>query len=86
MNSPFKILLDKKVEPVYVSGPDNDYLWHPADSTSTVRLIWDIDGETMKTDLFNTLGGRPSSLMQEYARVRGLMHWIPHQSPIGENF
>jgi len=36
-----------------------------SDSTSTVWLIWDIDGEAMKTDLFNTLGGRPTSLMPE---------------------
>lgn len=43
--------------------PPSNGIW--SDSTSTVRLIWDIDGEAMKTDLFNTLGGRPTSLMPE---------------------
>ena len=54
-----------KVEPVRVSGPDNDYQWQQADSTSTVHLIWDIDGKAMKTDLFNTLNGHPTKLIKE---------------------
>ena len=45
----------KKVEPVHISGPDNDYQWQKADSSSSVHLIWDIDGKAMKTNLFNTL-------------------------------
>ena len=61
-----------KVEPTYVSGPEKDYSWQPApedsnagDSNagdSSVRLIWDIDGEAMKVDVFNTLNGNPSHL------------------------
>jgi len=53
-----------KVAPVKVSGPDNGYLWQEADSTSTVYLIWDIDGEAMKADLFNTLNGHPTNLIK----------------------
>ena len=51
-----------KIAPVKISGPANGYLWMPADSTSKVYLIWDIDGKAMKTDLFNTLNGNPTSL------------------------
>ena len=54
-----------KVEPVKVSGPDNDYQWQPADNTSAVRLIWDIDGKAMKADLFNTLNGHPTRLIED---------------------
>jgi len=54
-----------KVAPVKVSGPENDYQWQEADSTSTVHLIWDIDGEAMKSDLFNTLNGHPTSLIKK---------------------
>ena len=54
-----------KVAPVKVSGPENDYQWQPADNTSTVYLIWDIDGEAMKSDLFNTLNGDPTSLIKK---------------------
>ncbi len=48
-----------KEEPAQVSGPENNYSWEKADSISTVRLVWDIDGEAMKKDLFNTLNGNP---------------------------
>ena len=50
-----------KEEPAQVSGPENNYGWEKADSISTVRLVWDIDGEAMKKDLFNTLNGNPKS-------------------------
>jgi len=53
-----------KTAPVEVTGPENDYRWVESDSSSTVRLIWDIDGEAMKTDLFNTLNGRPTKLIK----------------------
>ncbi len=54
-----------KVAPVKITGPENNYRWEQADSTSNVYLIWDIDGEAMKTDLFNTLNGNPTSLMKK---------------------
>ena len=53
-----------KVAPVKVSGPENDYKWVESDSSSNIYLIWDIDGEAMKTDLFNTLNGRPTKLIK----------------------
>ena len=53
-----------KVAPVKVTGPENDYKWVESDSSSNVYLIWDIDGEAMKTDLFNTLNGRPTKLIK----------------------
>lgn len=70
MNNPLKTYLKgfdwiKKVDPVRVSGPDNDYQWQEADSTSTVHLIWDIDGDAMKADFFNTLNGHPTMLIKE---------------------
>ncbi|MCD6321873.1 MAG: nucleoside hydrolase, partial [Clostridiales bacterium] len=54
-----------KVAPVKITGPEKDYKWEQADSTSAVYLIWDIDGEAMKADLFNTLNGNPTSLMKK---------------------
>ena len=48
-----------KEEPAQVSGPDSGYKWEKADSTSNVRLVWDIDGEAMKKDLFDRLNGVP---------------------------
>lgn len=54
-----------KVAPVKITGPENNYRWEDADSTSNVYLIWDIDGEAMKTDLFNTLNGNPTSLKKK---------------------
>ena len=48
------------VEPAKITGPENEYSWEEADSTSNVRLVWDIDGEAMKRDLFNTLNGNPT--------------------------
>lgn len=54
-----------ETEAVHVSGPENNFSWQQADSTSTVHLIWDIDGEAMKADLFNTLNGHPSRLIKE---------------------
>ena len=55
----------KEVETSDVSGPDKEYSWQAADEKSTVRLIRDIDGEAMKTDLFNTLNGNPSRLIHD---------------------
>ena len=54
-----------ETEPTYVTGPEQDYSWQPADENSTVRLIRDIDGEAMKADLFNTLNGNPSHIRKD---------------------
>ena len=58
-----------EVEPTYVSGPEEDYSWQPADGDSAVRLIRDIDGQAMKADLFNTLNGNPSHLRKDGMRL-----------------
>ncbi len=52
----------KRKEQAGVSGPENDYKWVKADSTSNITLVWDIDGVAMKKELFNTLSGNPVSL------------------------
>ncbi len=54
----------KNEKPAAISGPDKNYTWLPADSTSKVTLIWDINGKAMKKDLFNTLNGSPLKLTE----------------------
>jgi len=51
-----------KTEPIKLNGPDQGYTWRHIDGSSNVHLIWDIDGEAMKEDLFNTLNGHPTRL------------------------
>jgi len=50
------------VEPSVVLGPDQEYRWKKVDSPTNVHIIRDIDEEAMKTDLFNTLNGKPTLL------------------------
>ncbi|MEA3479072.1 MAG: nucleoside hydrolase, partial [Bacteroidota bacterium] len=54
-----------RVVPAQVSGPENNYRWEEADSTSAVRLVWDINGEAMKKDLFHVLNKNPDSDQDE---------------------
>jgi len=52
-------------KPVAIGGPETNYTWQPADNNSQVTLIWDIDGEAMKKDLFDTLNGQPRDLSKK---------------------
>jgi hypothetical protein len=51
-----------ETRPAEVTGPDQGYAWKYTDRPSNINLIMDINGEAMKTELFNTLNGYPQKL------------------------
>jgi len=53
----------KETEPVTVAGPDGGYRWTKTDRPTTVRVIRQIDQEAMKTDIFDTMKGKPTRLI-----------------------
>ncbi|MBE0534775.1 MAG: nucleoside hydrolase, partial [Phycisphaerae bacterium] len=54
----------KEAEPVVVAGPQNGYRWTKTEGPSEVRVIRQIDQTAMKMDLFNTLRGQPTRLLE----------------------
>ena len=50
------------VEPVVVAGPKDGYRWTKTDDPATVYVIREIDIAKMKTDIFETMKGRPRKL------------------------
>jgi PKD repeat protein len=54
----------KEIEYVTQNGPDEGYTWVHTDTPTNIKIIREIDQEAMKTDLFNTLKGRPQHLQK----------------------
>ncbi|MDI9602479.1 MAG: PKD domain-containing protein [Acidobacteriota bacterium] len=52
-----------EVTGVALGGQDANYQWTPSDDPKATRVIWEIDQEAMKVDLFDTLRGRPTNLV-----------------------
>jgi len=50
------------VEPSVVRGPDQEYRWEKVDYPTNVRVIREVDHESMKADFFDTLNGNPTEL------------------------
>ena len=53
----------KEVERVRVAGADQDYAWKPSDDPAAVHIIREIDQQAMRTDLFDTIKGKPTPLI-----------------------
>lgn len=58
----------EKVERIEVAGPEDDYRWRPSDAPDAVRVIREIDQEAMKRDLFDTMKGDPTPLVERSER------------------
>ena len=59
----------KQSDPVVVAGPQGGYRWTRTDEPTPVRVIRQIDQEAMKLDLFNTLKGQPTRLIETRSAV-----------------
>ena len=53
----------RETEPVIVAGPEDGYRWSRTDQPTTVRVIRQIDQKAMQMDLFESMKGRPTSLL-----------------------
>jgi hypothetical protein len=47
----------KETEPVVVGGPDKGYRWTKTEQATRVRVIRQIDQQSMKEDIFGTMKG-----------------------------
>jgi inosine-uridine nucleoside N-ribohydrolase len=54
----------KQTEPVVVAGPQNGYRWTRTDQPTAVRVIRQIDQKAMQLDLFNSMKGQPTRLIE----------------------
>ncbi len=52
----------KEVEPVTVSGPEDEYRWHHSDAPTKVKVIREINQAAIKADIFNTIKGKATAL------------------------
>ena len=53
----------KEVERVTVSGPDQRYAWSRSEAPNAVYVIREIDQQAMQRDLFETMKGKPTRLI-----------------------
>jgi len=68
----------KQSEPVVVAGPQEGYRWTRTDQPTAVRVIRQIDQKAMQLDLFNTMKGRPTRLLEPAADRLGPGAVISH--------
>jgi PKD repeat protein len=54
----------KQSDPVVVAGPQEGYRWTRTDQPTVVRVIRQIDQKAMQLDLFNTMKGQPTRLIE----------------------
>lgn len=54
----------KETEPVTVAGPKEGYRWTKTDQPTSVRVIRQIDQKAMQRDLFHTMKGQPTKLLE----------------------
>lgn len=55
----------KQTEFITVAGPKEGYRWTKADQPTSVRVIRQIDQKAMQLDLFDTMKGRPTKLLEK---------------------